>query len=123
MRYRLRTLMLVIALLASLAVVAEFATRDYRERRRIEADLFSMGANYVSLDENNAPSFVSFINPVGFDGIPKYGSFDHLDFAGASLTDDAIRYVSELDNVQVLHLTECNVSDAHLRILTDIGSI
>ncbi|WP_231617905.1 hypothetical protein [Novipirellula aureliae] len=123
MRFRLRTLILIVAALAISVSITEFTTRDYRKRRRIEADLHSMGAYYVSFDDSNAPAWVGFIAPVGLDRLGDYESFDNLDFAGAIVTDDTVRNLSNLKRVRVLHFTDCNVTDAQLKMLANIGSV
>ncbi|QDT03946.1 Leucine Rich repeats (2 copies) [Rubripirellula lacrimiformis] len=123
MRFRIRTLLSIVAVVAISVVIAESTTRSYRGRCRIEADLHSMGAYYVSFDENNSPTWVGFVDPVRFDHIEEYESFDHLDFAGASITNDTVRGLSNLKSVRVLHLTDCNVTDDQLKMLASIGSI
>ncbi|WP_144055030.1 hypothetical protein [Rhodopirellula baltica] len=92
-------------------------------RSRIEADLHSMGAYYVSFDDSNSPSWVGFVAPVGLDRIERYESFDDLDFSGANINDDTVRDLSNLKSVRVLHLTDCNVTDDQLEMLAPIGSV
>lgn len=75
-------------------------------RRRIEADLHSMGVCYVSFDDSNSPSWVGFVAPVGLDRIEDYEAFDSLDFAGANISNDTVRDLSNLESVRVLHLTD-----------------
>ncbi|GAB5406976.1 MAG: hypothetical protein Aurels2KO_52070 [Aureliella sp.] len=123
MRFRIRTLLLLVAFLALVASIAEVATRGYRKRRRIESDLHSMGAYYISFDNDNDPDWVSFVSPTGLDRISEYETFDDLDFAGANLTDETIRHVSRLKGVRTIHMTDCNVTDAQLEILANIGSV
>ena len=119
MRFNVRTLLLTLAGLAVLLSVAEFATRGYRERLRIRSDLRSAGAYYVALDDRNQLDYVGFIAPVRDSRISSYRTINHLDLAGAHVTDDSIRHIAALKRIGVLHLTDCDITDAHLALLAD----
>ncbi len=123
LRFRIQTVLLLVALLAIFLLVADITTRGYRHRRHVESDLRSMGAYYVAFNENNEPNWVGFVAPNHTDRIAEYKSFEHIDLAGANVTDLTIRHLSKLERIGTLHLTECNVTDTQLGLLSDIGSI
>ncbi|AMV32555.1 Leucine Rich repeats (2 copies) [Pirellula sp. SH-Sr6A] len=123
MKFRIRTMMVVVGALSIGFMVVESTTRVYRERCRIEADLHSMGAYYVGFDESNTPSWVSFVAPMSLERIGGFGSFESLDFSGAKITDESLSGVASLKHIRILHLTHCKVTDTQLQILAGIGSI
>jgi hypothetical protein len=123
LRFTLRTLLIAVAVIAVVVAVAELVTRDYRERRRIESDLHSMGAYYVGFDEHGHLAWVSFVVPVASPRIAEYRSIEHVDLAGAHVTDESIRHLAGLDHIGTIHLTHCDVNDNQLQLLAAISSL
>lgn len=123
LRFTTRTYVLVLTFVAVIMVIALFATRGYRTRQRIETDLRSMGAYFVAFDDTNQPSWVSFAVPVDSPEIAKYKAFEHIDFAGAHVTEASIGNIGGLERVGAIHLTDCDITDSQLALLTKIGSL
>ncbi len=124
LRYRIRTLLIVVAVFAIVIVIVEATTRGYRERLRIEAHLQSMGAYYVSFGSDNHPDWVGFTSPTAIKGIGTYRSIRNIDLAGAFVNDQVIKDIASLERIWCLHMTQgCDVTDDHLRILADTGCI
>ena len=53
----------------------------------------------------------------------SYKTINHLDLAGAHVTDDSIRHVAALERIEVLHLTDCDITDKHFALLADHGTV
>lgn len=123
MRFTLRTFLIVVTVIAVVVAATERVTREFREHRRIENDLRSMGANYVAFDEHGHLTWVSFDLPVASPRIAAYRSIKHVDLEGAHVTDESIRHLAGLDHIWCIHLTQCDVNDNHLTLLAAVGSL
>ncbi|MCB9920531.1 MAG: hypothetical protein H6822_00025 [Planctomycetaceae bacterium] len=123
MRYSIRTALLTIALFAIVFSVAAVTTRDYRNRLRIESDLRSMGAYYVSFDDHSHPDWVAFSTPVSSPQIAKYKTIKSIDFARAHVTDASIQNIARLERIEMIHLTHCDITDSQLDLLAKVGSL
>ncbi|MEM6688778.1 MAG: hypothetical protein AAF664_05075 [Planctomycetota bacterium] len=116
--------MTLIAVLAIISAIIEAKTREFRKRRHTESHLYSMGATHVGFNPASEPTWVSFAFPSDLEEISLYQSIEQVDFAGASLSDEAIEGISRLNHISCLHMTQgCKVTDTQIALLADNACI
>ena len=124
MRYSLKTLLVVVTVIALLIVVGLYVTEDYRERMALQADLLSTtGAHFVSVNADYR-IVILFTKPVETSEIKKYKKIDSIELQGFAVTSDSTVNLSQLDSVDVMLFQSCMIPDSRaLKPLTEIGSI
>lgn len=124
MRYSLKTLLVVVTAVALLMVVGLYATKDYRERLELQADLKSTtGAYFVSVNAAHRIGLL-FTKPVATSGIKKYSKIESIELQGFSVTSDSTANLAQLDSVEVIMFQSCVIPDSRaLQQLAEIGQI
>ena len=123
MRFSLRRLFEVVAVIAIALALLMSLTTDYRKRLAIRSDLQRMGAYYVHISDSNSFS-ASFHVPVSSPDIAKYrGQLKGLDFRKAHVTDESLKNISGLENVGIVIFSWSDVRDDQLRLLKNFRKV
>lgn len=124
LRFSVRTLLVMVVMIAICVVILERISRGARERWHIEAELRGMGAYYVAFNEgDNKPDWVSFAGTLKSLQVARFRSFKQIDFTDVRMTDESARNIAALEYIEILHLTNCDVSDAQIDLLAGTGRV
>ncbi len=123
MRFSLRTLLALVTAIAVAIVAALYATKDYRERMALRAELLSMGARYASVGEDRSIT-VLFTEPVSATELKKYEKLRSVEFKQMSVDATSLKALAGLRRVDRMLFELCTIDDAHdLSELSKIGGV
>jgi len=120
MRFKLRTALMIVACFSVLFAAIAAATKGYRKRLRITAELKAMGACWVAFDDNNDLENAAFDDRIRSNEIARYPTLRYLDFTNSNVRDEDLQHLTELPAVFYLELDGTSISDAGVGRLSRI---
>lgn len=111
MRYTLRSLLVVVTLVAALVALGLMATKDYRERMAIRSELLSMGATSAKVDSDRSISLF-FTSPVTTTQWNQFKHVSAVELKGFSVDHKSLQNLAQIQAVDTLLLEQCTFADA-----------
>lgn len=122
MRFRLKTLFVVIGIAAIASVYLVVFTERWRERERVSSQLRASGANAFEFNNRNYLSYVSFTENVAGPGLPEFVRIDRLDLTGRAGSELNLNHVRNA-NIWHLMLDSTNASDDSMQELRHVDQL
>ncbi|MCC7337237.1 MAG: hypothetical protein IT422_19275 [Pirellulaceae bacterium] len=122
MRFKLKTLFVVVGIAAIASLYLMIFTEGWRLRQDASSQLRKAGAHRFDFNNRNYLSYVSFTGEIEDPGLPDFVRIDRLDLTGCR--DDKIN-LRNMRNADIWHLmlASTGVSDESMDQLTDVGQL
>ena len=122
MRFKLKTLFVVVGIAAIASLYLMIFTEGWRLRQSASSQLKSAGAHSFEFNNRNHLSYVAFTREIEDPGLPDYVRIDRLDLTGCR--DDEIN-LRNLKNADIWHLmlASTTASDTSMEQLKDVGHL
>jgi hypothetical protein len=99
-------------MIAVAIAVTLYATKDYRQRMALRADLLSMGARWANVGDDHSIS-VLFTAPVTAREVKKYEELGHVELQGFAVDASSLKAFTGLRHINSMLFQSCTIHDVN----------